>query len=243
MVTKGIQIGRRAALVNLIGWSTLGLKWLFSPARSIYAMGAFDYPEGIQEARGSVTINGITAGVGAVVNIGDTVATGPKGFAIFVVNKSVYLIRENTTLELTAATGAAPKSDIKEALKILNGKMLAVFGRLRRRKRIVTSTAVIGVRGSGIYVESDPHKSYICTCYGIADIEAKADASVNETVKTSYHEAPRFVYAAGAEKLIEPAPVFNHTDEELIKLENFVYRQPAFIEDDPGGGGGGGGGY
>ena len=61
------------------------------------------------------------------------------------------------------------------------------------------------------------------------------------TVKTFHHESPKFVYASGQDQLIVKAPVRNHTDAELIMLENLVWRTPPFVKE--GGNGGGGGGY
>ena len=106
--------------------------------------------------------------------------------------------------------------------------MLGVFGR-RRRKRIITATAVTGIRGSGVYVESDTERTYLCTCYGIGDLAASADPRVRETVRTTHHESPRFIYGPGAPSLITRAPVFNHTDAELIMLEAMVGRKPPFV--------------
>ena len=105
--------------------------------------------------------------------------------------------------------------------------MLAVFD--RRNRKIITPTAVLGIRGTGIYIEAEPKRTYVCTCYGIVDIEAKATPDVRETVKTNHHESPRFVYGSGSKQFIVKAPVVNHTDAELILLEEFVGRQPPFV--------------
>ena len=145
---------------------------------------------------------------------------------MFVIGKSVYLLRENTRLDIESEASENYKESAITVLRMLRGKMLAVAR--QRDRSIITSTAVIGVRGSGIYVEAEPERTYVCMCYGTADIGAKADAGIKETVQTKHHESPRWVYAAGASRLIEKAPVINHTDQELIMLEKMVGRLPPF---------------
>ena len=53
-----------------------------------------------------------------------------------------------------------------------------------------------------------------------------------ETVRTIHHDAPRYIYAHGDMpiKMIEPAPVVNHTDAELIMLEALVGRNDRAFE-------------
>ena len=54
---------------------------------------------------------------------------------------------------------------------------------------------------------------------------------VRETVRTTHHDAPRYIYAHAEMpiKMIEPAPLINHTDAELIMLEALVGRRPPFF--------------
>jgi hypothetical protein len=181
--------------------------------------------------KGDVRINGQAAQTGSVVRPEDTITTGADAMAIFLIDRDVYLVRDNTRLELGSQSEEAMKLNIADLLRIVNGKVLAVFG--KGPKRLEMPTVVAGIRGSGVYVEAEPQRTYICTCYGIADITPRADPSEQQTVKTIHHEAPRFVYASLAvspkSRLIARAPVFNHTDAELIRLESFVYRKPPFV--------------
>ena len=48
-------------------------------------------------------------------------------------------------------------------------------------------------------------------------------------MRTTHHEAPRYIMASGSPQMVMPAPVINHTDAELILLEGLVGRQPPFI--------------
>ena len=93
---------------------------------------------------------------------------------------------------------------------------------------IILPTATLGIRGTAIYAEADPVRSYLCTCYGTVEIQSSNNPLVKETVVTKKHDAPRYIYAAG-EQLIVKAPVINHTDDELFKLEALVVRMPGFF--------------
>ena len=207
----------------------------------VLAMGRRDYPQGMQTVEGDVKINDIQATVGSIVNIGDTVTTGDDSKAIFVMNRAVYLLRNNTSMTLSIEPDESAKENIVYILKLLNGKLLSVFGKGKRR--LMTNTAVIGVRGTAVYLESDPKKTYVCTCYGKAEIRSRYDKNVREVVRTYNHEKPRFIYGEGADEILVKAPVFNHTDKELIMLESLVGRVPPFVRDkhlgrDKGNGGG-----
>ena len=111
----------------------------------------------------------------------------------------------------------------------MTGKLLSVFGRGSRS--IATPTATIGIRGTGIYIEAEAERTYVCTCYGLVDLQASNMPEARETVMTTHHDAPRYIYAHGETpiKMIEPAPVINHTDAELIMLEALVGRKPPFV--------------
>ena len=202
-------------------------------------MGARDFPQGVQKLQGNVLINGRPAAIGDLVGENDVVTTGPDAMVVFVIGQGVYLLRDNTRFEFSRDAGSGAEVGITDLLRITKGKMLGVFSR-KRRKQIFTSTAVLGIRGSGAYVESETSRSYVCLCYGRAELTANAEPAVIKELSTRHHESPRFIYSSG-EKLIRPAPVFNHTDAELIMLEAMVGRRPPFISQ--GGGGNGGGGY
>ena len=47
-------------------------------------------------------------------------------------------------------------------------------------------------------------------------------------MKTSHHDEPRYIYLG--KNTIEKAPVINHTDLELIMLEEQVLRNPPFLD-------------
>ena len=116
-----------------------------------------------------------------------------------------------------------------DSLRIVSGALLSVFGKREQPRRILTPTATIGIRGTGIYVESDPEKSYVCTCYGHTRIDANADPDVSKDIVSKHHDEPVYVLPAGAgNQLIVPAPFINHSDAELALIEELVGRTTPF---------------
>ena len=106
---------------------------------------------------------------------------------------------------------------------MVTGVLLSVFG--RRRQRIATRTATVGIRGTGVYVESDPDESYICTCYGTADLIPIDATEPEETVVSEHHDAPRYALRSGSSgKYLRVAPFKNHTDMEVALIEELVGR-------------------
>ncbi|MCP4369371.1 MAG: FecR domain-containing protein [Deltaproteobacteria bacterium] len=226
MKKPSFNLLRRKLLLWIIGGSIIGPICYPRLIRMVLAMGRMDYPQGMQTVEGDVRINDIQATVGSIVNIGDTVMTGDDSKAVFVMNRSVYLLRNNTNITLSIEQDGSAKENMVSILKLLNGKLLSVFGKGKRR--LMTNTAVIGVRGTAVYLESDPKRTYVCTCYGNAEIRSRYDKSVREFIRTHNHEKPRFVYGKGVDEILVKAPVFNHTDKELIMLESLVGRVPPF---------------
>lgn len=221
---------RRAWLRRFAATGVLGAAGLAGLVRVSVAMSRRPFPEGVQELKGDVRVNGKPAAPGTPVNPGDRVVTGANSSVVFVIGSDAWLLRDHTELRIDGRVAQkSPSGEIVapavKALQVLRGKVLSVFG--RGEKRILTPTVTVGVRGTAVYVEVEPRRSYVCTCYGEAVIQSKVP-DVQETVKTQHHEAPRYIYAPGAPQIIEKAKVVNHTDDELTMLEALVGRSPPF---------------
>ncbi len=173
-------------------------------------------PKGVHRVSGEVLVNGTPATQGMEVRAGDVLKTGPDGELIFVAGNDAMLVRRDAGVSL-----------LKDGLRIVTGAVLSVFAPGARRQ-IETGTAVIGIRGTAVYVEAEPDRSYVCTCYGEATLEPRADPASRETVRTTHHEQPRYIMAKGAPQMLMRAPVINHTDAELEMLEALVGRRPPF---------------
>jgi hypothetical protein len=111
---------------------------------------------------------------------------------------------------------------------LATGKLLSVSR--NSPMRVSTSTATIGIRGTGFYVESDPEQSYFCTCYGATDVQATNDPLSRETVAATRHDRPLYIVKDAAPgKNIRNAPFLNHTDQELSLIETLVGRTTPFV--------------
>lgn len=64
---------------------------------------------------------------------------------------------------------------------------------------------------------------------GVAELVPRDDPKEAETVRTKHHDQPRYIYPKGMPRMIEAAPVVNHTDAELVLLESLVGRRPPFV--------------
>lgn len=179
---------------------------------------------------GKAMVNGKPAGEETLIRAGDTVETGSDGEAIFVVGQDAFLVRANTQVTL-----AGSGEFLVVSMRVLTGAILSVFG--RREHRIETANAVVGIRGTGVYVEAEEKMSYVCTCYGETLLSVQGVPERSEAIKSRHHDAPRYIWG-GADGTIEPAPFKNHTDAELALIEALVGRSPPFSFLTPGRSGG-----
>lgn len=218
---KLMQFQRRKLLKMLASLGTAGLAGIIQHA---LAMSNRPIQQGVNRLAGKAWINNKPARVGMIVKHGDKIRTGSKSRIIFVVGNDAFLLRANSVLQLNG------KNHFIDAMRIITGGLLSVYENTRGRRRISTSVATIGIRGTGIYIETDNEKTYVCTCYGEAELIPNANKGAAIVVKTTHHEQPRMIYKNRPEGLMEKGPVKNHTDDELFMLEALVNRYPPFEE-------------
>jgi hypothetical protein len=183
------------------------------PGKSIYDM------------RGKVWVDGERANEDTFINANALVETGSNSYVVFVIGTDAHILRENSRTQFEGEDDT-----IEDKLKLVTGKLLSVFGqREEREHQVETSTATIGIRGTGLYAETAADSSYICTCYGRTQIASRTDGNATEEITSVHHDAPRYVLRDPEKgKLIIPAPMKNHTDEELVLIEELVGRKPPF---------------
>ncbi|HEX4779881.1 MAG TPA: hypothetical protein VH301_03950 [Usitatibacter sp.] len=186
------------------------------------ALAKGDIPPGVNQLDGIVHVNGAQAHVGTPVRPGDRVATGHASSAVIVVGKDAFLLRSQTVIEL----GKGPDGLLAQ-LAVASGGVLSVFS--KKPVTIKASTASIGIRGTGAYVEMDTAGVYFCLCYGEALVEGPGMAS-GRLVRTTHHEEPLLLRDNGSSMRIEAGPFRNHTDAELVMLEALVGREPPFMK-------------
>jgi hypothetical protein len=194
----------------------------------------------IYRLRGDVRVNGQPADLDTEIRPTDRIDTGSASELIFVVGRDAFILRENSELYLDAAPialASAAGDDVgfgqrvAAGLRLVTGRVLSVFGRREDEPAVSVRTpvATVGVRGTGMYVESHPDRSYVCTCYGSTRLLAVDDPASREDVASDHHDDPRYILAAGpAGRRIVPAPMINHTDMELLLIEELVGRVPPF---------------
>ncbi len=177
---------------------------------------------------------------------GDTVQTAKDSELIFVVNTHAMLLRANSYLVIEAGqTKPQPMEAEKKnpnkkpeeitavsllisGMRMLAGKLLTVSR--NAPMRVSTPTAIIGIRGTGFYVEAEPELTYFCTCYGMTDVTASEDPTSKTSVVSQHHDRPLYVLKGHAQgENIRSAPFINHTDQELTLIEALVGRTPPFV--------------
>ena len=201
---------RRRALVALT--AAIGM-----PAALRLALAQTSEKQGIRAAKGDVSVNGRPASADTLVRAGDTIVLGKGALASFVVGQDAFLMRSDSRAELIGS------GVLVSAVQLITGGLLSVFG--DGEHRLATSTATIGVRGTGAYMEAEPQRTYFCLCYGTAEVAATMGGA-RESYSTRHHESPRYIYGDGRKRAIVPASVSNHSDAELILLESLVGRTP-----------------
>lgn len=222
---------RRRILIQAL---TLGLFSGAVPASSALAQSFFGgspakLPPGqaIYRLTGDVSVNDNPATLSTPINANDTVKTGKNSEVIFVVGGNSMLLRAESNVTLTARD-AAKDSFVVGALRLLQGAILSVSR--SNGMQVRTPAATIGIRGTGFYLESDPERSYFCTCYGLSESVSNADPNDTATVKATHHDRPLYILTdAPAGKTIRDAPFINHSDQELALIEALVGRTPPWV--------------
>ena len=170
------------------------------------------------QVSGTVRVNGQIATVGTPVGLGDRITTELDGEGVFIVGADAFLVRGASEVELSG------EGTVAETLSVLTGAILGVFGSRQQAMAIDTPIATAGIRGTAAYTIVEPTRSYICICYGTAELVSKAVPSAAENIQTNHHESPRYFNLPGQGAAIEPAGVIGHNDVELAMLEALVGR-------------------
>ena len=163
-----------------------------------------------------------------LVRADSTLTTGVDSWITFAVGKDAHNLRENSRLKLEGS------GFFEKAMRLVTGSVLSVFAsrvNAEDQYKVHTSTATVGIRGTGLYVESEPtmNRSYVCNCYGDINISSTTNPAININIKTTHHDNPQYIYADDSQgDIIQPAPFKNHTDEELQLIETIVGRNTPF---------------
>ena len=175
----------------------------------------------IQEISGDVYINKKLANQSSIIHAGDrlTVAYGAR--LVFSMSEDTYLMQEGSSLELMSDNNV-----VISGLRLLTGGLLSVFGSRQRTTKIYTRTATIGIRGTAVYLNSQPEKLYFCTCYGKTHLDLGHN-HIEHFEATHHHAFDVTGNSANSMKMTATA-VTGHTDDELRLLERYADRKPMF---------------
>ncbi len=172
----------------------------------------------IGETMGEVLVNGMRATRDTVIRIGDRIETAAGASLVFRIGNDAFLVREMSTVMLEASSGSRA---LLSALRVVTGAVLAVFGPGMRS--VMTGLVTGAIRGTGIYVEATPARTYFCTCYGNVGLSA-ADGTKKDVIATN-HTAHYIHAKADAGGSIVAASMLNHNNQELAMLERLAGRK------------------
>ncbi|OHC65702.1 MAG: hypothetical protein A3H93_03320 [Rhodocyclales bacterium RIFCSPLOWO2_02_FULL_63_24] len=215
---------RRKLLKALAATGLFGPAGISGLIGNALAKGNAPVAPGLHKLRGTVTVNSKPAQEGQLIGPGDTVATGPGSEAIYVIGQDAFLQREGSTVSFGADMA-------QNLMRVVTGKILSVFGKGART--IQVSTATFGIRGTGCYIEDEgagaKARTYFCLCYGSVELIPSAAPQERESYTTTHHDKPMYIHNdMKMPKMMVPAEVINHGDDELKLLEALVGRWPPF---------------
>jgi hypothetical protein len=174
---------------------------------------------------GDVRVNGKQADLATRIGGGDVVSTQKDSEVVFAVGGDSFILRSNSEMEIEGG------GFFVDAMRMLTGSVLSVFGKRSGQQQLTmnSTTATIGIRGTGVYMESEPGLTYLCTCYGQVGLYSNQDLNDSELITATHHDAPKYITDKKARGThIRPAPFKNHTDAELKLLEAIVGREVPF---------------
>ncbi len=184
----------------------------------LYLIPTLSYASVIREINGLIWVNNAPATLTTLIKPGDTVKTGENSKIIFVIGEDVYKLGARSTLRLRGHE----ESTIVSTMRLLNGTLMAVFGKGKRTIR--APTAAIGIRGTGVFLKIENEGTYFCTCYGKTATQTRHKPSYHQ-VDATHHKAYLITHDMNNPR-IYPDRLREHQDQELFDLESLVERQP-----------------
>lgn len=176
----------------------------------------------IRQLEGRVFINNRPARRDTAITPGSKIEVLQGAKLAFTMGGDAFLLRPGAVLELEGNDGV-----VVGGLRLLTGALLAVFDKRQQPVSITTEVAVIGIRGTAVYLDLQPHTLYGCTCYGETDVHITGTETTERISATHHHP---YEVAPGDDMVMAMTkmPVKDHTDDELRLLESYVGRKPLF---------------
>ena len=215
---------RREYLIRLIACGAAGLVPAQLAQAFWFSSGPDKLPDdrSIQSIKGDVLVNEQPADMETRIRAGDRIETRQRSEIVFAVGDDSFILRSNSRMQLDG------ENFFVQGMRLLTGALLTALAPRRAADgmTVSASTATIGIRGTGVYLEAEPDLTYVCTCYGQTALTASADPNESELISTTNHDMPRYITREPINgSRIRPAPVINHDDAELKLLEAIVGRK------------------
>lgn len=166
-----------------------------------------------------VWVNGRLAYQQTRINANSTIKTSQQE-TMFVIGNNAFKLRANSEVKFTPIVGQSRVAI--STLRLLTGGLLSVFG--AGNKKLITPTATIGIRGTGVYMEATEQSSYVCLCYGKVDLSTNHQPDTIMPLEATHHIGQR----VADNGTIDNETMRSHTDDELIALEALVGRTVPF---------------
>jgi hypothetical protein len=179
----------------------------------------------VHELSGQVLLNGLPIARNSVIQPGQTVTTGRDGQIWFTLGGDAYFLRPGSELRLRSGV----TDSVVGALRLVTGALGATF-RSGEQRRVVAQTVTIGIRGTGVYVETTDRETYACTCFGATEMISATGGTMMENVRVmaENHQARRIHRDPQMGTRIVQAPFERHTSEEIARLESLAGRPSPF---------------
>ena len=179
----------------------------------------------IHELTGEVRVNGERLARGGAIRAGDAIYTAAGAAVWFTLGGDSFFLRERSELRLEPRRA---REEALGALRLLTGALGAAFARGAPRK-VIARTATIGIRGTGVYVESAPEETYACTCFGSTELMTPGEKMMeNVLVISGNHYARRILRDPKQGMRVVRAPFERHTSAEIARLEQLAGRPDPF---------------
>ena len=175
----------------------------------------------IYSLEGDVFINKQKMSAETKIKSGDKISVSQNGQLVFSMGGDAFLLRGGSVLKVHNEKN----NPLVSSLRLITGGLLAVFAKRKHTTKIVTATATIGIRGTGVYLSVAPHRLYTCTCYGTTSLSAGHE-SVDITA--THHNAHVVTTGEQGNVHMQAFEVLDHSDDELRMLEALVGRTPPF---------------
>jgi hypothetical protein len=169
----------------------------------------------IFDIQSPVLVNGKIATTDTPIHFGDDIITGSRGRISIRLAGNVYRVGTSSHLKL-------PETTKNFTLNFFFGSILAVF-RHDTRKTVRTRTAVLGVRGTGLFLNIDKQQTYLCTCYGDVEFQDQENKNNIRHIHSEYHNIIALNHES---RTFTSESMKGHQTSDLFELESEVERAP-----------------